>query len=51
MGEALLFALGERLGDEFSPEAAEAWSKAYGFISATMISHTKEASAKGCVLL
>ena len=45
LGEALLYALSERLGDEFSGEAARAWSKAYAFISATMISYSS--SRKG----
>ena len=54
LGEALLFALSERLGDQLTPEAALAWGKAYTFISATMISYTaaKKSTSKGsCCLM
>jgi hemoglobin-like flavoprotein len=36
VGEALLGAFAEGLGDEFTAEAREAWTKAYGFIAETM---------------
>ena len=52
MGEALIFALGQRLGDDrFSPEAAQAWSKAYGFISATMVTFSKQDAGRSCVIM
>jgi hemoglobin-like flavoprotein len=35
-GEALLDTLGQLLGDRFTPEVREAWSEAYGELSAAM---------------
>jgi hemoglobin-like flavoprotein len=37
VGEALLWALGQALGDDFTPETKEAWAKAYDLIASTMI--------------
>jgi hemoglobin-like flavoprotein len=37
VGEAVLWALEQALGDDFSPEVREAWAEAYGLIARTMI--------------
>jgi hemoglobin-like flavoprotein len=42
VGTALLFTLGKGLGDGFSPEVEEAWTKAYNTLASVMI----EAAAK-----
>ena len=52
MGEALLFGLAARLGDRFTAEAAQAWSKAYSFISATMVSFSsRSAPRQSCTVM
>ena len=48
MGEALLHALGKRLGERFPSEAAQAWSKAFNFVSAVMTSESKQAHGRTC---
>lgn len=42
VGAALLWTLGQGLGDDFTPETASAWTKVYGVLSTTM----KEAAAE-----
>ena len=42
VGAALLWTLDQGLGDDFSPEVAEAWAETYGVLSGIM----KEASAR-----
>ncbi|MFK8252362.1 globin family protein [Ancylobacter terrae] len=37
VGEALIWALGEGLGDEFTPEMRLAWEKAYDLLSEIML--------------
>ena len=37
VGEALLWALGPTLGDDFTPATRAAWAKAHGLIASTMI--------------
>jgi hemoglobin-like flavoprotein len=37
VGEALLWALEQALGDDFTPKTKEAWAKAYDLIASTMI--------------
>jgi hemoglobin-like flavoprotein len=37
VGEALLWALEQALGDDFTSETKEAWAKAYDLIASTMI--------------
>jgi nitric oxide dioxygenase len=46
VGDALLWTLQQGLGDNFTPEVAEAWSTAYGVLAGTMQSAARE-SAKG----
>lgn len=36
VGAALLWTLGQGLGDAFTPEAEEAWSAVYGVLASTM---------------
>ena len=38
VGEALLWALGEGLGDAFTPEVKDAWAEVYGILADTMMS-------------
>jgi hemoglobin-like flavoprotein len=42
VGAALLWTLGQGLGDAFTPEVKEAWTTVYGLLATTM----KEAAAK-----
>ncbi len=42
VGEALLWTLGQGLGDAFTPEVQAAWAKAYTLLASTM----KDAAAK-----
>jgi hemoglobin-like flavoprotein len=51
MGEAVLFALEARLGDQFCERAALAWSKAFGFMSATMVAFAKPRKNDHCNIL
>jgi len=37
VGEALLWTLGQALGDDWTPETAAAWTNVYGVLSDTMI--------------
>ena len=37
VGEALLYTLGQGLGDDFTDELAESWGTAYGILSSVMI--------------
>ena len=37
VGAALVWTLGQALGDKFTPEVRAAWVEAYGFLSTTMI--------------
>lgn len=37
VGAALLWTLGQGLGEEFTPELEAAWTKVYGVLSSTMI--------------
>lgn len=43
VGEALLWTLEQGLGDDFTPEAEEAWTAVYGVLSSTMIAASKTA--------
>lgn len=45
VGEALIWALGEGLGDVFTPEVKKAWEEVYGILADTMMSkaYAKEA--------
>jgi nitric oxide dioxygenase len=43
MGEALLGALGDVLGDDMTPEAVEAWELAYNLVAETMLQGAAEA--------
>jgi hemoglobin-like flavoprotein len=36
VGAALLWTLGQGLGEKFTPEVREAWTKTYGILAATM---------------
>jgi nitric oxide dioxygenase len=45
VGEALIWTLGQGLGDAFTDEVKEAWLETYGLIAETMINATKKASA------
>lgn len=45
VGEAVLFALEQALGDDFTPEVKEAWAVAYGLIARTMIDAAEQAHA------
>lgn len=45
VGSALLWTLGQGLGEDFTPETAEAWTVAYGILSSTMIDAAKQAAA------
>jgi hemoglobin-like flavoprotein len=44
VGSALLWALREGLGDEFTPDVEEAWAKVYGAVSAAMLEGASEAA-------
>lgn len=44
VGEAVLWALEQALGDDFTAEVKEAWATAYGLIARTMI----EAAGRAC---
>jgi len=46
VGEALLWALEQGLGDEFSPAVEEAWATAYGVLSRAMIDAMMQKVAK-----
>jgi hemoglobin-like flavoprotein len=45
VAEALLWTLGQGLGDAFTPEVEAAWTKVYGVLAATMQAGAAEASA------
>jgi hemoglobin-like flavoprotein len=47
VGDALLWTLGQGLGDGFTPELRDAWAEAYGVLAAVMIgaSDLEEAAA------
>jgi nitric oxide dioxygenase len=45
VGEALLWTLGQGLGDAFTPEVEAAWTKVYGVLAATMQAGAAAASA------
>jgi hemoglobin-like flavoprotein len=47
VGDALLWTLGQGLGDAFTPELRDAWAEAYGVLAAVMIgaSDLEEAAA------
>jgi hemoglobin-like flavoprotein len=50
VGEALLWTLGEALGDTFTDELREAWTKAYMTLAATMTgSHTRKSHDAGTI--
>ena len=51
MGESLLFALEQRLGDRLSPPAAAAWSKTYNFVAAVMLSARTGGDGKACAVM
>lgn len=44
VGEALLYALGQGLGDEFTDELKAAWAETYGVLASVMIDAQKEAA-------
>ncbi len=44
VGEALLWTLGQGLGDVFTPEVEAAWTKVYGVLATTMQAGATEAS-------
>lgn len=46
VGAALLWTLGQGLGDEFTPEVEEAWTVAYGTLSTVMIEAAYPAAAE-----
>lgn len=45
VGEALLWTLGQGLGDEFTPETEQAWATVYGVLADTMKEGAKEKAA------
>jgi hemoglobin-like flavoprotein len=45
-GRALLDALAERLGDDFTPEIGAAWNEAWHLLSAAMLEASREESAR-----
>ena len=45
VGAALLWTLGQGLGDDFTPETETAWATAYGLLSSVMIEAAAEARA------
>ena len=45
VGSALLWTLGQGLGDDFTAETEEAWATAYGTLSSVMIEAAAEAKA------
>ena len=45
VGEALLWTLGQGLGDAFTPEVKAAWTEAYVLLATTMKDAAKEAEA------
>ncbi len=47
VGEALLWALGQLLGDGFGPEERDAWTRAYGVLSEHMIRSVYPAPSEG----
>ena len=52
MGEALIYGLETRLGDSFGEDSAQAWSKAYAFISATMITFSNQSKeSSSCTVM
>jgi len=44
VGVALLWTLGQGLGDSFTPEVKNAWARAYGLLANTMKEAAKEAA-------
>lgn len=42
VGAALLWTLGQGLGDDFTPEVKEAWTVVYGILATTMIDAANE---------
>ncbi len=46
VGESLIFAMGELLGDAFTEEAEAAWKKAYAFLAEVMIEAANEVIAE-----
>ena len=45
VGSSLLWTLEQGLGEDFTPDVAEAWSTAYGILSTTMIEAAEKAAA------
>jgi hemoglobin-like flavoprotein len=45
VGEALLWTLGQGLGDAFTPETEAAWTKVYGLLADTMKTAAAETAA------
>jgi nitric oxide dioxygenase len=41
VGEALLWTLGQGLGDAFTPDVEKAWASVYGVLSGVMIEASK----------
>lgn len=44
VGAALIYTLGQGLGDEFTPDVQDAWVETYGALSGVMIAAQKEAA-------
>ena len=49
VGEALLWALEQGLGPDFTPEVSAAWASVYGLLSSVMIGAAEEARAEAVV--
>ena len=47
VGEALMAALGETLGDRFTPAVGEAWALAYNLVAETMMQAAADARRRG----
>jgi hemoglobin-like flavoprotein len=45
VGEALLQTLDQGLGDDFTPEVADAWTACYGLLAETMIDAARQVAA------
>lgn len=45
VGEALIFTLGQGLGDDFTPDTKDAWVETYGVLASVMIDAQNEAAA------